>query len=95
MAIKIPSKVKAKAQPANPTVADLLPDLNLPDEVGSAPYTGSAQQLVSITQWLALQIGKETIYNLKQPTPTALVKKCKKVFADWWDYLTDRVGDLN
>jgi len=91
LAIKIPSKVKAKAQPANPTVADLLPDLNLPDEVGSAPYTGSAQQLVSITQWLAIQIGKETIYKLKQPTPSALVKECRKMFANWWEYLTDRV----
>ncbi|WP_067108647.1 hypothetical protein [Sphingopyxis granuli] len=89
MAIK--SATQTETSVAAITVADLLSDLDIPDEIGAAPYTGSQQQLVSITRWLAMQFGKELLYTLKQPTPSALVKECKKMFAKWWDYLTDRV----
>lgn len=92
MAIKIPLKIKEQTTIVTMTVADLLSDLNIPDEIGTAPYTGSQQQLVSITRWLAMQFGKDTLHEIKQPTPSALVKECKKMSANWWDYLTDRVG---
>lgn len=73
------------------TVADLLPDLDIPDDMGGAPYTGSQDQLFNITRWLGMKCGNEVVHELKQPTTSALVKKCKKLSVDWWDYLTNRV----
>lgn len=90
MAIK--SAIQTKASVEAITVADLLTDLDIPDEIGAAPYTGSQQQLVSITRWLAMLHGKDTLCSLKQPTPSALVKECKRMSGVWWSHLTDHWG---
>lgn len=71
------------------TVAELLSDLNIPDDIGAAPYTGSQQQLVIITRWIAMQYGKDILCSLKQPTPSALVKECKRMSGAWWSHLTN------
>jgi len=90
MAIK--SAIQTEASVEAITVADLLSDLDLPDEIGAALYTGSQEQLVNITRWLGMQHGKDTLCSLKQPTPSALVKECKRVSDVWWSYLSDHLG---
>lgn len=91
MAIKIPLKQKEEVAVASMTVAELLPGFGIPDGISSALYTGSPDQLLSITRWLGMKFGKEVLVELKQPTSSALVKERKKMAADWWEYLTERV----
>lgn len=77
------------------TVSDVFADLDIPVDMSTAPYTGDRSQLHRITRWVGMTLARETFYELKQPTLTALTNQRNKFAQAWWERLVENEVDAS
>jgi hypothetical protein len=64
---------------------------DFPHDLASTPFTGSKDQLLAITVYVAAMMAKDFLIGNEKPTASKIAARAKATANEWWDYLTTEI----
>lgn len=88
-------KLVINNHPVKSTVAEvfasIVDQVPLPQELASAPYKGSREQLLAVTEAVALVETRNFLKQTDKPTASYITASRTNLAQSWWRYLTEDI----